>query len=64
MRIHGLSNEDSWAPLRYNIDEDDLERLSTAYMGRIRNPNIVFQLQGMFYMEGYFAIKVTPIGQI
>ncbi|XP_058749527.1 uncharacterized protein LOC131622508 [Vicia villosa] len=48
--------------LSYNSTEENLERFKRAFVGVIVNPGMSYNIQTSFEVEGYFSIKVTPLG--
>ncbi|CAI8607977.1 unnamed protein product [Vicia faba] len=48
--------------LKYSSKEEDNLRLSKAYVDQVIILGSTYNIQTNFEMEGYFAIKVTPLG--
>ncbi|XP_058748519.1 uncharacterized protein LOC131621485 [Vicia villosa] len=48
--------------LNFNTSAENLERFKRAFVGVIVNPGMSYNIQTSFEMEGYFSIKVTPLG--
>lgn len=46
----------------YKIKEEEMERFQKAYAGVVETTGMAYNLQEYFNMEGYFAVKVTPLG--
>lgn len=46
----------------YNVLKDDLYRFERAFMGRVKVPGSSYNIQKLFHVEGYFSVKVTPLG--
>lgn len=34
-----------------------------AFVGATENPGMIYNIQNIFNMKGYFSIKVTPLGE-
>ncbi|XP_058733452.1 uncharacterized protein LOC131605070 [Vicia villosa] len=51
-----------FAHLEYNMEEEDLERFQKAFVGVVEVPGDTYNLQERFTKEGYFGVKVTPMG--
>lgn len=47
---------------RFTTIEENRSRFSKAFVGRIKIPGSAYNIQTQFEMEGFFAIKVTPLG--
>lgn len=45
-----------------DVDPMIWSRFSKAYVGVVKTPGMTYNLQDIFDMEGYFSIKVTPLG--
>lgn len=48
--------------LKYHLDENALISLRKAYVGFVINPSMTYNIRMSFELEGYFTIKVTPLG--
>lgn len=46
----------------YKIKKEEMERFQKAYAGVVETIGMTYNLQEYFNMEGYFAVKVTPLG--
>jgi hypothetical protein len=48
--------------LSYEADQEDLLRCQKAFIGVVAQPGMSYNIQEAFHMEGYFGVKVTPLG--
>lgn len=48
--------------LKFQTEEAVLASFRKAYMGVVINPDMSYNIQTSFKIEGYFSIKVTPLG--
>lgn len=48
--------------MKYQTDESELVRFKKTFVGFMINPGMACNIQTSFEIEGYFSIKVTPIG--
>lgn len=48
--------------LCYEVSEEEMERLNKMYVGEVKNPGSTHIIQEWFNMQGFFSIKVTPMG--
>lgn len=48
--------------MQFNLEDEDLVRFNKSYVGVVESPGMTCDIQETFYMEGYFTIKVTPLG--
>ncbi|MCI01860.1 hypothetical protein A2U01_0022889, partial [Trifolium medium] len=48
--------------LHYKAEAADLQKLRKAFVGEVQHPGSTYNIQNAFHMEGYFGIKVTPLG--
>ena len=48
--------------LNYNSKKKELARFKKAFMDIMVNPVMYYNIQTSFKIEGYFTIKVTPLG--
>jgi hypothetical protein len=48
--------------LSYEADESDLLRLKKAFVGVVAQPGMSYNIQNIFHTQGYFGVKVTPLG--
>ncbi|PNX93753.1 hypothetical protein L195_g016912 [Trifolium pratense] len=46
----------------YEAEKEDMLRLKKAFIGVVINPGMSYNIQNAFHTEGYFGIKVTPLG--
>ncbi|XP_058783008.1 uncharacterized protein LOC131657654 [Vicia villosa] len=51
-----------FAHLEYNVKEEDLIRFQKAYVGVMETPGETSNMQERFNKEGYFGVRVTPLG--
>ncbi|XP_058758209.1 uncharacterized protein LOC131631431 [Vicia villosa] len=51
-----------FAHLEYNLEEEELTKFQKAFVGVVENSGTMYNLQEYFNMEGYFGVKVTPLG--
>ncbi|XP_058739184.1 uncharacterized protein LOC131611080 [Vicia villosa] len=52
----------NFAHMEFNVGEDQLARFEKSFIGVVENPGMTYNMQEYFNMEGYFSVKVTPIG--
>lgn len=48
--------------LNYNSKKKELARFKKAFIDIVVNPVMYYNIQTSFKIEGYFTIKVTPLG--
>ncbi|XP_058783455.1 uncharacterized protein LOC131658143 [Vicia villosa] len=48
--------------LDFKVDRNQVQRLERCYVGVVRTPGSTYTMQDPFYNEGYFTIKVIPLG--
>ncbi|XP_058727198.1 uncharacterized protein LOC131598634 [Vicia villosa] len=48
--------------MEYNMEEADMNQFQKAFVGVVENPGATYNIQEYFNMEGYFGVKVTPMG--
>ncbi|MCH98559.1 hypothetical protein A2U01_0019564 [Trifolium medium] len=48
--------------LSFEAHKEDMERLKKAFVGEVVQPGMSYNLQNEFHMQGYFGVKVTPLG--
>lgn len=48
--------------LCYNVSEEDMRRCNNMYVGVVKTPSSTHSVQERFSMQGFFSIKVTPLG--
>ncbi|GAU45707.1 hypothetical protein TSUD_86830 [Trifolium subterraneum] len=45
-----------------DAEKEDMERLSRAFIGEVVHPGMSYNIQNAFHRQGYFGVKVTPLG--
>ncbi|XP_058776191.1 uncharacterized protein LOC131650502 [Vicia villosa] len=58
----GRKSEDQGLSFCYKSKEEIRERLNKAYVGKVIVSGSAYNIQTHFEMEGFFAIKVSPMG--
>ncbi|MCI57806.1 hypothetical protein A2U01_0079057, partial [Trifolium medium] len=48
--------------IRFNVEQEELIKLSKLYVGEVEHPGSTYNVQDALHAEGYFGIKVTPLG--
>jgi hypothetical protein len=48
--------------LSYEADKEDLKRYQKAFIGKVAQSGMTYNIQEAFHREGYFGVKVTPLG--
>ncbi|MCI02303.1 hypothetical protein A2U01_0023335, partial [Trifolium medium] len=48
--------------LTYEAEENDMLRLKKAFIGVVEHPGMTYNIQNTFHSQGYFGVKVTPLG--
>jgi hypothetical protein len=48
--------------LSYEAEEQTLQKLKKAFVGEVKQPGMSYNIQNEFHMQGYFGVKVTPLG--
>ncbi|MCH82641.1 hypothetical protein A2U01_0003452, partial [Trifolium medium] len=48
--------------LSYEAAKEDLARLKKADIGEVTHPGMSYNIQNAFHRQGYFGVKVTPLG--
>lgn len=51
-----------WAHRHYTVEEEEIQKLSKAYIGVVENPGMSYNIQEEFIQQGYFSIRATPMG--
>lgn len=51
-----------FAHLEHDMEEEDMIRFHKDFMGVVENPGDTYNIQERFNKEGYFGIKVAPMG--
>ncbi|GAU10269.1 hypothetical protein TSUD_423290, partial [Trifolium subterraneum] len=46
----------------YEAEKDDMSRLEKVFIGVVVNPGMTYNIQNYFHTQGYFGVKVTPLG--
>jgi hypothetical protein len=46
----------------YVAEKNDMLRLQKAFVGVVVNPGMTYNIQNAFHSQGYFRVKVTPLG--
>ena len=66
MEMVGLKKQESASEevefIRFFTKEEDRNKLRKAFVGEVIFPDSAYTIQISFELEGYFAIKVTPMG--
>lgn len=52
----------SFAHIKFDMEEEDMVRFKRAFIDVVENLGITYNVQEAFDMEGYFPMKVTPLG--
>jgi hypothetical protein len=48
--------------LSYEAEKQVLQKLKKAFVGEVKQPGMTYNVQNEFHMQGYFGVKVTPLG--
>jgi hypothetical protein len=48
--------------LSYEAEQADLVRLQKAFVGVVTQPSMAYNIQDAFHRQGYFGVKITPLG--
>ncbi|GAU46303.1 hypothetical protein TSUD_283280 [Trifolium subterraneum] len=48
--------------LSYQAEKKDMERLEKAFVGEVLDSGMTYNIQNAFHRQGYFGVKVTPLG--
>ncbi|GAU42670.1 hypothetical protein TSUD_106440 [Trifolium subterraneum] len=48
--------------LSYEAAKEDIEKLHKAFVGVVHEPGMTYNIQSAFHRQGYFGVKVTPLG--
>ncbi|MCH80280.1 hypothetical protein A2U01_0001046 [Trifolium medium] len=48
--------------LSYEAEKEELLRLEKAFVGIVEHPGMTYNIQNVFHSQGYFGVKVTPLG--
>jgi hypothetical protein len=46
----------------YEAAQEDMDRLHKAFVGDVAQSGMSYNIQEAFHMQGYFGVKVTPMG--
>ncbi|MCH89313.1 hypothetical protein A2U01_0010208, partial [Trifolium medium] len=46
----------------YEAEKDDMLRLKKAFIGEVLHSGMSYNIQNQFHRQGYFGVKVTPLG--
>lgn len=57
-----LVTTDPWRGMTHEVTEEDMGWLKDSYIGQTHSPDEVFLLQEKILAEGFYAVKVTPLG--
>ncbi|MCI32149.1 hypothetical protein A2U01_0053361, partial [Trifolium medium] len=57
-----VKNTKNSCVLTYHADPDILKSLQGAYVGFVHHPGMSYNIQDEFHRQGYFRIKITPLG--
>jgi hypothetical protein len=55
-------NENHRISMSYEAEKEDLERYQKAFVGKVAQSGMSYNIQESFHREGYFGVKVTPLG--
>lgn len=53
---------DSLIIMRFSPNEEELSRFQKVFIEIVENLGITYRMQYIFHVEGYFSVKVTPLG--
>ncbi|MCI29813.1 hypothetical protein A2U01_0051022, partial [Trifolium medium] len=48
--------------LSYEAEKNDMLRLKKCFIGEVIHPGMSYNIQSAFHRQGYFGVKVTPLG--
>jgi hypothetical protein len=48
--------------LSYEAEKDDLLHYQKSFVGLVAQPGMSYNIQEAFHREGYFGVKITPLG--
>lgn len=57
-----MKNKPVFAHLEFNIKNTDLVRFNKVYAGVVENVGLSYSIQEIFNNEGYFFVRVSPLG--
>lgn len=52
----------TWAHRHYTVEEEELQKLSSAYVGELWTPGLSYRIQEECIQQGYFSVRATPLG--
>ena len=55
-------SKSTFAHLHFTIEDQNFSRFKKAFVGKVLSPGMTYNIQNIFHAQGYFAIKVTPMG--
>jgi hypothetical protein len=48
--------------VNYEATKEDMARLQRSFIGEVLHPGMSYNIQEAFHRQGYFGVKVTPLG--
>lgn len=57
-----VQGESSRKVLEFQSDSGVRDRLAKSYVGDVKTPGLTFNMQKQFFVEGFFAVIVIPLG--
>jgi hypothetical protein len=48
--------------LKYDAEEKEVARLLKTFIGEVHSPGTTYNIQNAFHSQGYFGVKITPLG--
>jgi hypothetical protein len=48
--------------MSFDVEKKDMEKLQKAFVGEVSQPGMSYNIQNAFHRQGYFGVKVTPLG--
>lgn len=61
-RVGGGLTEKGLSNLCFDVDNVDVKRYASLFVGKVHTPGITYDIQEKFHDEGYFRVKATPMG--
>ncbi|MCH85843.1 hypothetical protein A2U01_0006695, partial [Trifolium medium] len=58
----GQERECKRVVLSYEAEKEDMSRLQKSFIGEVEHPGMSYNIQNAFHSQGYFGVKVTPLG--
>lgn len=52
----------NFAHLQFNCEDKKLQRFEKSFIGVVENVGMTYNIQEAFHFEGYFRVKITPLG--